>query len=594
MHTEFPLVSEVYFAICKSIDTPVSLGAWLRYKHNQLALAQFDLPVRQYPDALFEFLGRPNTFAKDLLVSSFLSKYKGLDTKLDLEAVAAQKFTSSEDSCLHTNRRLAELRSGSAIPDGMPETVHADLFSARRKISDLLGVYDVSKVQSGCGWGPGSTTDIRRRESFVDTKMCKLPIPVTRKAREVIRKLIEDDLHWSSALLRVKVEDLLGPFCLLPQCFEVRESCVVEYVPKNAKTHRTIAKEPRANGFLQKGFGAYFRRRLKRVGVDLDDQGRNQDGAYRAYHDRLATLDLKAASDSVSLELVYELLPLDWAIALDQCRSPRAELPDGRTITLQKFSSMGNGFTFELESLIFWALTSSVVDRLGGGEVLIYGDDIILPQKAAMDAVQLLSACGFQTNDEKSFVSGAFFESCGRHYFHGTEVTPIYQKECVDDPQELIRLGNRLMRLAADVRHRCEGEVGPNGLYPLLFPAWSCVWRRAGDTRSFQLPLGTNGDDGWVLPSTYFSTWGKAKFGRTVRTVRQDINFGLECKVIRSTIDSLPGEEWSLLAHCLRRGVVNDNPFYGNVEVERPFKRGDRLKSGHRWVMPTGEFGLGW
>lgn len=582
LQTRYPSVSEVFFAICKSVDTPVALGLWLRFKHNQLALAQYDLPVRQYPDALFSFLGRPNTFAKDLLVSSFLSKFKGLETGLNLEDEAAQKFTTSEEDCLNANRRISQCRS-SGQTSGFDSSVHADLFSARRKIALLLGPFDRLKVTSGCGWGPGSTTDIRRRESFVDTKLCKLPIPVTRKSLGVIRKTIEDDLHWSSVLLRVPVEDLQGPFSLLPCCFEVEDACVVEYVPKNAKTHRTIAKEPRANGFLQKGFGAYFRRRLKSVGINLDDQGRNQDGAYRAYSDLLATLDLKGASDAVCRELVYELFPLDWAIALDQCRSPKALMPDGRMITLQKFSSMGNGFTFELETLIFWALSCSVVDRTGGGEVLIYGDDIIVPQGAADPLIHLLSFCGFRTNNEKSFTSGAFFESCGRHYFAGIEVTPIYQKEIVDTPQEVIRLGNRIIRYASDVPRRTQNfEHSPNGLYQVLESAWSHCWRLAGVTNRFQIPLGAEGDDGWALPGPYFAYRDPSY---------RDLNLGLRCKVIRSTQVTLPGHEGALLAWSLRRGVVTDAPYDGDVMVEKPSKQGDRLESGYRWVMPTGEFG---
>lgn len=561
MQKESPLVGEVYFALCKSVDTPVSLGAWLRFKYNQLALATMDITPEDYLDA--------QSFRSDYLVVSFLSKYKGLSTGLDLEAEALRKFTTSEESCLMTNRRI-RLSRNSVLTDRLSAVIPI----AKRKIAALLGPYSTFKVDSGYGWGPGATDDISRRRAFVDTKLCELPISVTRRALPIIRQEIASDLHWSAVVLGVSVWDIAGPFCFLDHVFNLTEECVIDTVPKNAKTHRVIAKEPRANGFLQKGFGSYFRRRLMRVGIDLDDQSKNQRAAKAAVNDSLATLDLKAASDSVSVELVFELLPVDWALALNDVRSHRAVLPNGEKITLQKFSSMGNGFTFELETLLFWALASSVSDLNDRRETLIYGDDIICSRDNAPAVIEVLGFFGFQVNTDKSFIDGPFFESCGAHFFLAEDVTPIYQKEVVDDGTEAhIRLGNRLMRCA----HRFGGY---DSLDKRLSSAWQRAWRTAGNSRQFQLPLGTEGNDGWLLTADTF----------TARP--QDLNLGIRCNTVSSRTVSLPAHEPALLAWTLRRGVVTESPYGGDVTSSPDTTKSLTPSKGGRWVMPTWEFGL--
>lgn len=563
LHNESSRIGEVFFALCKSIDTPISLGAWLRFKYNQLALAEMALPVRDYLSA--------DAFRLDYAVVSFLSKGMMLNTGLDLEAEALRKFTRSELLCKEANDRIKKARY-----EGTKPFTSSVLYTAKRKIAKLLGSFDLSAIELGYGWGPGATNDVSRRNAFVDTKVCKLPISCTHRARPLFEATLVTDLHWSAVVLGVDVEAIAGPYSLLDHVFNLMEECKIDTVPKNAKTHRVIAKEPRANGFLQKGIGRYIRRRLKRVGIDLDDQSNNQRAAKAAYVDHLATLDLKAASDSMPIELVYELLPLDWACALDAMRSPKAEMPDGEKITLQKFSSMGNGFTFELETLVFWAICGSVASLVQeGAEILVYGDDIICPSAIAADVVDTLAFCGFQVNEEKSYVSGNFYESCGEHYFKGEEVTPVYQKEDISSEVELLRCGNRLIRLA--------DRFGSGfNLCKELFPAWNAAWRNARDGRYFQIPFGDKGDDGWLLPADYF------------HARPQDINLGIKCNVIVSPTKRLPACDRSLLAWTLRRGVETEAPYQGFVTSSPETTMSSDLVRGRRWVMPSGEFGVSW
>ncbi|DAD50088.1 RNA-directed RNA polymerase [ssRNA phage Gerhypos.1_18] len=569
-------MGEVFFALCKAVDSPVSLGVWLRYKYSHSELASLDVNPRDYTCAA--------SFRTDYLVQVFLSKYKGLDTGIDKTEVALQKFKSSEAVCAETNVRFRNLET---VRNGR---LHGVLHLAQRKISRLLGPFTVLALDRRYGWGPGASTDIPRRRASVDTKICELPISVSRSARAWLRHEIESDLHWSESILGLVPS---GSYCLLDSVFVLTDECRIETVPKNAKTERVIAVEPRGNSFLQKGIGSYIRSKLRSVGVNLDDQTRNQELARRAYSESLATLDLRAASDTVSREVVYSLLPYDWAASLDAVRTRRAEMPDGTSLVLEKFSSMGNGFTFELESLIFWALSSAVAESNNEyGEVAVYGDDIIVPRSVATELCLTLQFCGFSVNDEKSFIDGPFFESCGKHFFCGEDVTPAYQKEPLDGLPEVIRCANRLMRLSL--------RLDPTRyLVPAVRPAWEHLVRSMGEV-AYAIPLGSEGDDGLLLNRLDFSS-------RRVPAVpkgRQIRGFDGEfCRVMSFPTRSFIANDRALLAWTLRdrHKVLRPKtvletlfdeqlaPFLGQVEFP---PKGTNPSTAYRWVIPTGEFDL--
>jgi hypothetical protein len=221
-------------------------------------------------------------------------------------------------------------------------------------------------------------------------------------------------------------------------------------VPKNAKTNRVIAIEPDLNMFLQKGIGGVIRSRLRSVRVNLNSQKLNQRLArIGSRYGTLATVDFSSASDTICTGIVEELLPPDWVSALKQVRSPVGVLPDKSTVQYEKISSMGNGYTFELESLIFWAIARSVVDLIGvGGIVSVYGDDLIVRVEAKDSLEWAFSRAGFTLNAKKSHFGGHFRESCGKHYHYGVDVTPFYIKKRLATVWDLYTLANNIRRWA--------------------------------------------------------------------------------------------------------------------------------------------------
>lgn len=582
-------MGEVFFALCKSIDSPLSLSCWIQYGSDQLGLAERAMPnPRDYNSA--------DAFSKDYLVASLLKKFKGLKTGINKEDVALRKFTKSEEDCRSTNERFKTLASWDT------PRLHSYLHAAQRKIARLLGPFSLFSVSPGYDWGPGATYELPRRKAHVDSKICELPFAVSRSALDSFRNEIERDLHWSAAILGRLPE---GPYSLLPSCFSITEECKITTVDKDAKTDRVIAIEPRGNMFLQKGAGSYIRKRLRTVGVNLDDQGVNQELARRAYFDELATLDLRAASDTVSTELVYHLLPFEWFEFLNSVRSRHALMPDGNRVKLEKFSSMGNGFTFELESLIFWALCSAVRDSLcKDGVVAVYGDDLIVARSISTEVCLLLQFCGFATNDDKSFIDGPFFESCGKHYFMGVDVTPAYQKEEVEGSlTETIRLANRLIRYSFRLS-------GGKYLHAAIKPAWMNL-RRRGGCHHLAIPFGLEGDDGWVVPYSEFpfSRWN---FDEKFRC-----GAGFRVRVLSTKQLFVPANEAALLSlslrarepDALRRDMelvsgkgesLQDSlrhlgeapfPYDGVVEI---IQKPARLLETTRRVIPVGEFSAVW
>jgi hypothetical protein len=88
--------------------------------------------------------------------------------------------------------------------------------------------------------------------------------------------------------------------------------------------------------------------------------------------------------------------------------------------------------TFLVESEVFWLITRAAVhfaQRHGEAccdDVYVYGDDIICESSAYPYVVAFLEKLGFQVNQEKSFHTGCYRESCGKEYINGIDVTGPY------------------------------------------------------------------------------------------------------------------------------------------------------------------------
>jgi len=213
----------------------------------------------------------------------------------------------------------------------------------------------------------------------------------------------------------------------------------VTSVPKTQKTPRIIAMEPATVQFAQQALKAGFYQLIERSWLrdilGFTDQERNQKMALEAsITGSHATLDLSEASDRVHLSMVertFKRWPhlMDYMLA---ARSMRAEVK-GDEITLNKYASMGSALTFPFEAVVFTIIAAMGMERSGystsprnlPGSLSVYGDDIIIPNDAASDVVDLLHLYGLKVNMHKSFWTGQFRESCGKEYYAGTDVSVV-------------------------------------------------------------------------------------------------------------------------------------------------------------------------
>lgn len=219
--------------------------------------------------------------------------------------------------------------------------------------------------------------------------------------------------------------------------YRITPCSTVTFVRKNRDTSRSIATEPSLNMFFQLGLGEILRSRLvQSFGIDLTkQQERNRHLACRgSLDDSVATLDLESASDSVSLNMCNSMLP-EWFNAILQelrCSHSKAQ---GREIELHMVSTMGNGYTFALQTMLFCCVVRAAADmnnvRLGKADVEncswgVYGDDIIVPRSLTRHVCRLLELLGFTVNSQKSFFEGPFRESCGGDFYKGHPVRGVY------------------------------------------------------------------------------------------------------------------------------------------------------------------------
>ena len=392
---------------------------------------KLDPTSRDFLVTLHEAIGR-ETFAGTYLCDQYLSKFngEGTITATERRERAVRKWIDVEKGNHSANLRIRGRDRGYNI---LPRVSwYTFLASAQSHVERVLGPLS-NKVLLGT-FSSGASTSRRRVDASPASKYIGLA-DVTAASTTYV-----DLIHKETELLRQ-----YGIF------YHLREipGAILFTVPKSTEIDRCACKEPDINMYLQKGVGAHIRSRLKSVSINLDDQSRNRSLARVGSIDgSLATLDLSSASDTVTRSCVEALLPRDWFLYLNDIRSQAVEV-NGTYRETEMFSSMGNGFTFELESLLFWSLCKTTCYLRGHpGVISVYGDDIIVPSGAYDDVCWVLSEFGFRINPDKSFATGSFRESCGGHYHNGEDVTPFYLRREPTHISDAIRIGNQLRRWA--------------------------------------------------------------------------------------------------------------------------------------------------
>lgn len=405
-----------------SLNTPRALSCYLLLRNNEIdQLVSMQCIPSEYLSWREYYL--------DALAIAFLKKFKfrrkyhpGYVPRTKQRAT--ETFLQMEQHCRETNDRIFLNRlSGDA---------REVIYHAREKISKILIDFSTEEWIDSCRFGPGADLNHKVSRSTVFDKM--------------VGKLTSTVAFHPLATALVKSHPSWAPHVEVEPVWHNR----VAFVPKDAKTDRVIAIEPGLNAYAQAGIGRMIRRRLSLFGNSIKYQHVNQKHAEigSVSGDR-ATIDLSSASDTLSVWLVRMLIPEPWLTACELLRAPFGKLKDKETVCYEKFSSMGNGYTFELETLIFWVLAQTVTKIKGAsGPVRAYGDDIIVPACVAEDLASVFNELGFIVNLKKSYYTGPFRESCGMDYFSGMKVRPLYLKEPLSNVPSIYKLANGISRAA--------------------------------------------------------------------------------------------------------------------------------------------------
>lgn len=222
----------------------------------------------------------------------------------------------------------------------------------------------------------------------------------------------------------------------------IRESSRFSTVRKNNEKDRPIDVQPLCNMLVQRRIGNGFRTLLLgECGVDLDSLAdshrlRIKDSSY-------ATIDLKNASDSIHLELVRFLFPKSVFSLIQRSRTFYTEGLDGNFYITNKVSAMGNGFTFELMTVILRAIGLQYDDTFS-----VFGDDIIVKNEHAPSLISDLESVGFLVNVDKTFINSPFRESCGGNYHDEFGYIESYDFEYPLSIHDCIVINNKAFALS--------------------------------------------------------------------------------------------------------------------------------------------------
>lgn len=406
------LCFSVILDVLEKLGTARSLSIAIAIRHKSIDKQLFETEPSRYFDA--------HSYQLDTQAIALVKKSLFLDFGINEDTVyeeTVQKWLTIEDSLKKTN---LEIRSRKNFE------LTSTLESARKIISNLLPSIDSIQPRSQ-PIPKGATALLKGLNVNIANKLEVLDIT-------------------SSAFRHYKnyygVSSLTRGFDFIATSL----GSTFEVVPKDCFKKRTIAKEPMGNMILQLDAAKVLRRALGRVGINLQNQQEFHGFLVRRFFDEFATIDLSDASDRISVELVKALLPEDWFNYLNDIRSKFTFLPCGRRIELEKFSPQGNGFTFELETLIFYAICRTVVPERE--LVSVYGDDMIVPVSHADCVQDALVNCGLVVNFDKSYNSGRFRESCGVDTFDGFDVRPVYFKEFSEGLFGYYELANRVYSIS--------------------------------------------------------------------------------------------------------------------------------------------------
>jgi hypothetical protein len=363
-----------------------------------------------------------------VLLRTLLKKWAPRDTSLP-DRIAKEKFIASNKKCGDWSFRPefeSDMLLFGEFQKQLDQFFHPD---GRNRLESYSIVLDKARV------GPGSAVDARGQSMYA--KLFSSPLTTTSESLYLLyRGYIRQFPIWANA------EKHRSAHYGVP----IEVNCSkTSFVPKTRDVSRMICVEPSLNMFFQLGLGRLMEEWLEEsYGISMSHQPdvNRWLASLGSVDGSIATIDLSSASDSISLSLCRQVLPKWLYTTLEELRCSSTRV-DGEEVRLEMMSTMGNGFTFPLQTILFSSIIRAA-HRVSGIPILggvrrnwsCFGDDLICDRLAYRNVRRLLDLAGFTANPSKTFYEGAFRESCGTDWLNGQPVRGVYLKR-LDSVQDI-------------------------------------------------------------------------------------------------------------------------------------------------------------
>lgn len=391
--------------------------------------------------------------------------------------------------------------------------------------------------------GPGSSRGAKDTSMF--TKMFNSSLDTTSKKLYTVYRAVLSERWLSAETFRHSHHSL-----------KIGMGSRFTTVPKDELRRRGICVEPTLNMFFQLGCKRWLDHQLlAKFNMNKADQQEINRRLARqgSINQSYCTIDLKDASDLIPKQLLNHIFPTAVASVLTDMRSPTFEI-DGAIHDMEMLSSMGNGFTFPIMTLLISSIVRSVYRLNGihpknGKNYAVWGDDIVTINDLYPQIIFALKSFNFIINEDKSFSAGFFRESCGGDYLRGFDVRGVYIKELKNEGH-FYSSCNRLLRWSLHTGIDISSVIGT-----LL-----------GYTKLRFVPPYMPADSGFIVPRS--SVWflprdsnGSIRFKRlspVPRRIRVKADHGLnyDGAVICAIHGSIQGNSYTLRCDNLKYKVV--------------------------------------
>lgn len=431
-----------------------------------------------------------------MLTQSLFKKYQPRGTNKAADKAALDLFIESNDRCKEWQPDEGSLHHQTMLK--ARELLHRRLMSSELQGSRITIRNCIGRLRPG----PGSSQGTKHTD-FVGKVFNSKLTTYDKRLWEYYR----DSIGGNWQLAEKSRESQFGTV-------EVVEAARMTFAKKNSDISRAINTEASLDMMFQLGLGSQIEDCIEDwFNINLSTQPTIHRFLARlgSLYGSHATIDLKSASDLIAYSFVKWFMPPRLFQSLSSVRAKCITLPSGEVLKLSMFSTMGNGYTFPLQTLIFSCIVEAAYLELGlptcNSEMVpaftVFGDDIICVKHAYDKVISLLEWCGFTVNKTKSFNSGGFRESCGSDFYRGRDVRGVYCKGLYHETH-VYSLFNRLTRWSCrhgiDISELLRFLLGQVAFRPVPFDV--------GDDSGIKVPLALSG-----LPSPA----GRTKYTMLVR-----------------------------------------------------------------------------